>query len=144
MASVLRGDTLWADLNPVRGNLLHVDFQEVDLKQDVEANVPLILSGLAVGVRDGGVLGQPVHEVTVRALPDVLPDSVEIDVSELQAGDVLYLSDVVAPPGVTLLDDPGLVVASVTAASRVEEVEVEEAAEAEPQIVGRADDEESE
>jgi large subunit ribosomal protein L25 len=135
------------DTNPVRGSLIHVDFQQVDLAQEVEASVPLVLNGVAVGVRDGGVLGQPVHEVLVRALPDAIPDGIEVDVSALEAGGVLHLSDVTAPAGVVLLGDPELVVASVTAPSRVEiaEEEGEEVeAEAEPEIVGRAADEESE
>lgn len=136
------------DLAPVRGNVLHVDFQQVDLKQPIEANVPLVLTGIAVGVRDGGVLGQPVHDLTVRCLPDALPDSIEVDVSALEAGGVLHLSDVGAPAGVELLGDAEMVVASITAASRVE-VEGEEEGEAEggaePEIVGgRPDDAESE
>ena len=135
------------DLNPVRGSLIHVDFQQVDLAQEVEASVPLVLNGVAVGVRDGGVLGQPVHEIVVRALPDAIPDGIEVDVSALEAGGVLHLSDVTAPAGVELVGDPELVVASVTAPSRVEtgeeEEEVVEGA-AEPEIVGRVADDESE
>lgn len=132
------------DLNPVRGTLIHVDFQQVDLKQEVEASVPLVLTGLAIGVRDGGVLGQPLHEVTVRALPDRIPDSVEVDVSELEAGSVLHMSDIVPQAGVEILGDPESVVASVTAPSRVDEVEEEAAEEAEPEIVGRTGDDETE
>ncbi len=133
------------DLAPVRGNVLHVDFQQVDLKQQIEANVPLVLSGLAVGVRDGGVLGQPVHELTVRCLPDALPDSIEIDVAALEAGAVLHLSDVTAPSGVEILGDPEIVVASITAPSRAEvEGEEEGDAAAEPEIVGRPDADEAE
>ena len=134
------------DLNPVRGSLIHVDFQQVDLAQEVEASVPLVLNGVAVGVRDGGVLGQPVHEVLVRALPDAIPDGIEVDVSALEAGDVLRLSDVTAPAGVELVGDPELVVASVTAPSRVETAEEEEEVEggAEPEIVGRDAGDESE
>lgn len=135
------------DLAPVRGNVLHVDFQQVDLKQAIEANVPLVLVGIAVGVRDGGVLGQPQHEVTVRCLPDALPDSIEVDVTELQAGAVLHISDVVVPAGVELLAEPETVVASITAPSRAEvEGEGEDEAEggAEPEIVGGRPDAESE
>lgn len=133
------------DLNPVRGSLIHVDFQQVDLKQEVEASVPLVLDGIAVGVRDGGVLGQPVHEVLVRALPDAIPDGIVVDVSALEAGDVLHLSDVTPPSGVEIVGDPELVVASVTAASRVETGEEEEVeVEAEPEIVGRSAGDESE
>lgn len=133
------------DLAPVRGNVLHVDFQQVDLKKQIEANVPLVLSGIAVGVRDGGVLGQPVHELTVRCLPDALPDSIVVDVAELEAGAVLHLSDVTAPSGVEILGDPEIVVASITAPSRAE-VEGEEEGDtaAEPEIVGRPDADEAE
>ena len=124
------------DLAPVRGNVLHVDFKQVDLKQAIEANVPLVLVGIAAGVKDGGVLGQPVHEVSVRCLPDALPDNIEIDVSALQAGAVLHLSDLVAPAGVELLGDPETVVASITAASRAEVEGEEDEGGAEPEIVG--------
>ena len=134
----------WA-LAPVRGNVLHVDFQQVDLKQAIEANVPLVLSGIAVGVRDGGVLGQPVHELTVRCLPDALPDSIVVDVADLEAGAVLHLSDVTTPSGVEILGDPETVVASITAPSRAEvEGEEEGDAAAEPEIVGRPDADEAE
>jgi large subunit ribosomal protein L25 len=132
------------DLAPVRGNVLHVDFQQVDLKQAIEANVPLVLVGLPMGVRDGGVLGQPIHDVTVRCLPDALPDSIEVDVEALEAGAVLHLSDVAAPTGVEIIGDPETVVASITAASRAE-VEVEEGeGGAEPEIVGGRPDSDSE
>ena len=69
-------------LDPVRGDVLHVDFQEVDLTQEVEAPVQIVLVGSSVGVRDGGVLDQTLREVLVRALPDALPDHLELDVSE--------------------------------------------------------------
>lgn len=131
------------DLNPVRGNLIHVDFQQVDLKQEIESNVPLVLTGLAVGVRDGGVLGQPLHEIAIRSLPDQIPDGIEIDVQHLEAGSVLHLSDVVAPPGVTILGEPDTVVASVTAPSRAETGEEEEES-AEPEVVGRPASEDTE
>lgn len=124
------------DLAPVRGNVLHVDFKQVDLKQPIEANVPLVLVGIAAGVKDGGVLGQPVHEVSVRCLPDALPDSIEIDVAPLQAGAVLHLSDLVTPAGVEVLGDPETVVASITAASRAEVEGEEGEGGAEPEIVG--------
>lgn len=131
------------DLNPVRGTLIHVDFQQVDLKQEIESNVPLVLTGLAVGVRDGGVLGQPLHDIHIRCLPDQIPDSIEIDVQHLEAGSVLHLSDVVAPAGVTILGEPDTVVASVTAASRAETGEEGEET-AEPEVVGRPASEDTE
>lgn len=131
------------DLSPIRNELLHVDFQQVDLKVAVQASVPLVLVGQSVGVRDGGVLGQPVHEVTIEALPDAIPDSIEVDVTELEAGSVLHLSDLTAPAGVQIIGDGELVVASVTAPSAVGEVAAdgEETEVAEPEIVGGKSDE---
>ena len=84
-------------LDPVRGNVLHVDFQEVDLTVEVEAPVGLVLVGVPAGVREGGVLDQTVREIVVRALPDTLPDHLEIDVSELDIGSSTSVADITAP-----------------------------------------------
>ena len=102
-------------LHPVRGDVLHVDFQQVDLKVEIEASIPISLVGSSVGVRDGGVLDQPLREVVVSALPDSLPDHIEVDVSELQVGDSLTVADIQVPQGVTITSEPETVVASVLA-----------------------------
>ncbi len=102
-------------LHPVRGDVMHVDFQQVDLTQEIEAPVPVSLVGNSVGVRDGGVMDQPLREVLVSALPDDLPDHIEVDVSELSIGDSLTVADLVAPAGVTITGEPETVVASVVA-----------------------------
>jgi large subunit ribosomal protein L25 len=114
-------------LHPVRGDVMHVDFQQVDLTQEVEAPVQVVLVGSSVGVRDGGVLDQPLREVVVSALPDALPDHLDVDVSELAVGDSIGVGQIVAPAGVTIVTDPETTIASVVAPSSVvvEEVEVE-------------------
>jgi large subunit ribosomal protein L25 len=117
-------------LDPVRGEVLHVDFQEVDLTQEVEAPVQITLVGSSVGVRDGGVLDQPLREVVVRALPDTLPDHVDLDVTELAVGDSATVEAIVPPEGVVIVTEPETVVASVLAPTVVEEEEPEEAEEA--------------
>ncbi len=104
-------------LHPVHLGVLHVDFQQVDLTQEVEAPVQISLVGNAVGVIDGGVLDQPLREVVVSALPDSLPDHIEIDVSELAIGDSISVGDIVAREGVVIVTDPETVVASVVAPS---------------------------
>lgn len=109
-------------LHPVRGEVMHVDFQQVDLTQEIEAPIPVSLVGQSVGVRDGGVLDQPLREILVSALPDSLPDQIEVDVSELSIGDSLTVADVRVGEGVTITSDPETVVASVLAPT----VEVEE------------------
>jgi large subunit ribosomal protein L25 len=122
----------------VRGDVMHVDFQEVDLTQEIEAPIPLMLVGSAVGVREGGVLDQPLREVIVSALPDALPDHLEVDVSELNVGDSVSVGQIAPPAGVVIVTDPETTIASVVAPSAViVEEEVEE--EVEGEIVEGAD-----
>jgi large subunit ribosomal protein L25 len=133
------------DLHPVRGNVLHVDFQEVDLTVEVEAPVAVVLVGVPAGVKEGGVLDQTLREIVVRALPDTLPDHLEIDVSELDIGSSTSVADITAPPGVTLVTEPEIVVASVVAPSVEEVVEEpeegdEELLEGEEPVEGEDDD----
>lgn len=110
--------------HPVRRDLLHLDLHEVDLKQEIEASVPIELRGAPAGADEGGVIDQSHREVTVRALPTEVPSHLELDVSSLIIGGNLHVSDLVAPAGVTILDDPETSVVSLLAPR----VEVEEAA----------------
>lgn len=104
-------------LHPVHLGVLHVDFQQVDLTQVVEAPVQIVLVGTAAGVREGGVLDQPMREVVVSALPDSLPDHIEVDVSALAIGHSMTVADLVTQEGVTIVSDPDTVIASVVAPS---------------------------
>jgi large subunit ribosomal protein L25 len=109
--------------DPVRGFITHVDLQEVRLDRPIHATVPVHVVGEAAGAKEGGVLSQAVTEVTVEALPLEVPASVDFDVTSLHIGDSAHLSDVQLPEGVTLVDDPETVLASVTQPTRVEEPE---------------------
>ncbi len=122
-------------VDPVRGGVTHVDLQEVRLDQTIHASVTVQLVGAddAPGVREGGVLSQPLREVSVEALPLEVPEHLEADVSGMDLGATLRISDLRMPVGVTLLDDPEAVVATVTEPTKVVEPEPteEELAEAE-------------
>jgi large subunit ribosomal protein L25 len=120
-------------LDPLRGRITHFDLQEVRLDQPIQAQVTVELVGESPGVKQGGVLSQIVREVNVEALPLEVPDRLELDLGETEIGSTLRVSDLVAPEGVELLDDPETVLAAVAAPRRVvEEVEeVEEVAEGE-------------
>ena len=107
----------------VRGGITHIDLHEVRLDQPIHATVALHLVGEAAGSTEGGVLSQALNELNVEALPLEIPPAIELDVSALHVGDSLRVSDVTAPDGVTLLDDPDTTVASVTLPTRVEEPE---------------------
>jgi len=113
-------------VDKVRGGVVHVDLQEVPLDQTITASVSVHLVGGddAPGVREGGVLSQPLRELQVEALPLEVPEHIDLDVSRMATGDTLRIADVAVPEGVKLLDDPETVVATVTAPTR--EVVVEE------------------
>jgi large subunit ribosomal protein L25 len=120
----------------IRGTITHVDLQEVRLDQPIQSAVAVTLIGEAIGAKEGGVLSQVTTEVHVEALPLEVPQHLEADVSELHIGGSIRLGDLHIPDGVTLLDDPDTVLATVTMPTRevepeVEEVEGEEAAEGE-------------
>jgi large subunit ribosomal protein L25 len=110
-------------LHATRNRLLHVDFHEVRLDRPIHAQVVVELVGQAQGAIEGGVLQQPTREINVEALPMEIPDRITLDVSSLNIGDALRVSDIPAQDGVTLLDDAELVLASVTVPTRVEEPE---------------------
>ncbi|HET8607876.1 MAG TPA: 50S ribosomal protein L25 [Gaiellaceae bacterium] len=107
----------------VRGGITHVDLHEVRLDQPIQATVSLHLVGESAGTKAGGVLTQALNELSVEALPMEMPHAIELDVSEMEVGDSLRVGDVAAPAGATILDDPEVVVASVTLPTRVEEPE---------------------
>jgi large subunit ribosomal protein L25 len=113
--------------NPLKGTLVHVDFIRIRADQEIQADVPVHLVGDAEGVSRGGVLEQLVHAVTVEAKPGDVPPSLEIEISALEIGDSVRVSDLVVPAGVTIRNDPGDLVAHISA-PRVAEEEVAEAA----------------
>src|SRR5436853_5899707 len=107
-------------LDKVRGGVIHVDLHEVRLDRPITASVSVHLVGgdEAPGVREGGVLSQPLREIQVEALPLEMPEHIDLDVSHMETGDTLRIADIAVPEGTTLLDDPETVVATVTAPTR--------------------------
>ncbi|MDO8185932.1 50S ribosomal protein L25 [Conexibacter sp. JD483] len=93
--------------HPVTGDMLHVDMLRVDLKKKIHATVvvELVNADDAPGIRGGGVLEQVTREINIEALPNEIPDLIELDVSNVEVGDTVYLSALKAPEGVELLDD---------------------------------------
>jgi large subunit ribosomal protein L25 len=121
--------------HPVSGSYLHVDFFQVDLTQTITVSVPIHLVGKARGVEFGGILDHPLRELEVECLPRAIPESIEVDVSGLEVGDSIHVSDLRLPEGVEVMTDPELPVASVVLPAAEEEatptetvVEGEEAA----------------
>ena len=145
----LGGDTTPAVLkdaqhHPVRGTTLHVDFLRVRLDVAIHSVVALELLGgeEAPGTKEGGVLEHVTREVNIEALPTDIPERLELDVSQMDVNDTLFLSAVTAPPGVTILDDPEeTVVATLTPPKLQAELEaLEEELEAETAVVGEGEE----
>lgn len=116
--------------------VIHVDFARVSLDEKVEVTVSLELKGTPKGEADGGVLQQVLSELEIECLVTEIPEVIRHNISEMALDDVLHVRDLHLPPGVKVLQDEDLIVATVR------EV-VEEAAapaaegEAEPEVIGR-------
>jgi large subunit ribosomal protein L25 len=117
--------------HPVRGHALHLDLLRVRMDETIHTTVTLHLVGAdaAPGVVAGGVLSQGVVELNIEALPGDIPDEgIDFDVSGLEINDTVTLSAMTPPAGVTLLDDPDTVFATVTPPTQEpveEEIETE-------------------
>jgi large subunit ribosomal protein L25 len=125
-------------LHPVRGNLEHIDLQEVKLDEEIQAEVAIELEGAegAPGVKEGGVLEHVTREITVEALPTEIPERIVADVSEMEINDTLQLSALTIPGSVKLVaDDPEEVTIATLSPPRVEE-EPEPEVEEEAELVG--------
>jgi large subunit ribosomal protein L25 len=108
----------------ITGRLAHIDLQEVRLDQPIQAQVVIELVGEAQGSIEGGVLSQVTREINIEALPLEVPERIELDVSPMQMGDTLRLSDVAVQEGVRFLDDPEeTVIATVTVPTQIVEPE---------------------
>ncbi|MFZ2780560.1 MAG: 50S ribosomal protein L25 [Rectinemataceae bacterium] len=112
----------------VTQQILHIDFLEVVKGKLLHARVHLHLVGIPAGVREGGVLENPAHEIEVECDPSVLPEKIDVDVTELQVNGVIHVRDLSIAAGVKVLSSPELVVAMVKFARAEEVAEPEVAA----------------
>jgi len=111
--------------HPVSGHLIHIDFYEVDMKRKIKVMVPVVTTGKSVGVEEGGMLNIVRRELEVFCLPGDIPESFEIDISELTIGDSIHLEDVPLGENVEVATDVNYTVVTVLS-PKVEEEEVEE------------------
>ena len=121
--------------HPVRGEAVHVDLLRVRMDVAIHATVPIEFHGSedAPGVSEGGIFNQELREVNIEALPGDIPDSIVHDVSGLVMNETVTLDVLTAPAGVTLLDDPETVIATITPPTLEP---VEEEIETETELVG--------
>ena len=135
-------------LDRVKSNVIHVDLQEIRLDETIETTVAIRFEGEAKGVKAGGMLDESTREVTVKGLVTAIPEHLVVDVSELDMNETLQVADLVVPEGIEIMADPDEVLCSVLPPRKVEveegvegEEAVEAVAAAEPEIVGKKEEE---
>jgi len=131
-------------IDPVTGDLLHTDFQEVLLTEKIRVKVKVITTGTPKGVKEqGGILQHGLREIEIEALPDRIPGHIEVDVSSLSVGQSIHVSDLKLEEGIRVLTEPEEVIATVTAPV-VEEVAPQAPEITEPEVIKKGKKEETE
>lgn len=113
--------------HPIRGSLIHVDFVVIDRSSKITAAVPVHVVGESAGVKAGGQLDQHLHEISIEALPGEVPPSIEIDITALEIGQSVRISDLAVVEGVEILTGADeLVLAIIETLELKTDIEVEE------------------
>ncbi len=112
---------------PVSGSLLHVDFYEVAMDQKIKISIPVVTTGQAIGVEEGGVLQLVRHEVEIFCYPNNIPESLEVDVADMGIGDSKHMDEVSIDDSFELVDETNFTIVTVLSPkAEEEEVVVEE------------------
>lgn len=138
-------------IDPVTSQVVHLDFQRIQLDETIRVKVRVEIEGVPLGVKnEGGILDFVTRELEVECLPTAIPQGISVSVADLQIGDHVEASSLELPKGVTYVGAPETVIVSVKhprveAEPAVEEAEVEVADEsAEPEIIQKGKKEEAE
>lgn len=123
--------------HPYKPELIHVDFYVITEGQTLELEIPIHLNGVPEGVREsGGVLEQIVHELPVACVPAKIPESIEIDVTELGMNEAIHVSDVDLGPDVEILMEPAQTICTVVSPKVLVVETEEEEEELEVELIG--------
>jgi large subunit ribosomal protein L25 len=124
--------------DPVKGDIIHVDFNEISLTKVIKVNVPVVSKGEPVGVKqEGGSFEHLLWEIEVECLPTDIPKNIEVDVSQLKMGDAIHIKDITFPSNIKVLSSPDTIVFSVTEPLKEEVAEpaVEGEEKQEPEVI---------
>lgn len=121
--------------DPLKNEITHADFQVVNMSEAIEVEVSIHLTGEAIGVKNGGVLQQPLYALTVKAKPKAIPQTIEADISNLDVNEVLTIADLPAGGDYSFNHESDEVVASILPPQQQEaaEIDEEESADAQPE-----------
>jgi large subunit ribosomal protein L25 len=129
--------------HPYKKEILHVDFQELVAGEKVTVQVPIVFVGASIGVKEGGIIDQIMHEFSIRVDPMAIPNHISVDVTPLSIGHSLHVSDITVPEGVEVLNDEDATVCTCAAPKEEKAAEpVEGAVIAEPEVLSKGKKEE--
>jgi len=112
--------------NMIMGQITHIDFYEVERGKVLKTRIPVVLTGASAGVKEGGMLEQHLHEIDIECLPKDIPAKIEIDITELQLGESIHVSDLKMADEVKILNFSEQSIVGVTTVKAEEEVETED------------------
>jgi large subunit ribosomal protein L25 len=129
-------------MDPITRRMTHIDFVRVVMDEVVRVTIPVHVTGTAIGVKQGGLLDFQVRDLHVECLPGAIPDSIDVDISNLDVHEYIRIADLKLPDGVKVLDDPDRVAVGVTVPrAEVVEAPVEVVEEgvvpAEPEVIAK-------
>lgn len=124
-------------LDPVKGNLLHLDLLRIDMKAKLTVKVPIETVGLPVGVKvGGGLMDVVLREIEIECLPSDIPEHIPVDVSHLDLNQALRVSEIKVAGNIQILTDPDVVLVTVSPIkAEAEVVEAAPAEAAEPEVI---------
>ena len=154
LQSIIRHGTRVVDLKTARGletaliqeiqwdhlgkEVLHVDFRRTSKDERIVVPVTIELRGIAPGVTAGGILDQPLHNIEIECLAISMPESIRVNIGELQIDGAIHVKELKLPEGVKAMADPDAVVVHISAPlAAPEPAAAAPAGPAEPEIVGR-------
>jgi large subunit ribosomal protein L25 len=112
----------------LKDRVIHVDLHKINLKETVKVKVPVSITTVAKGIKEGGIQDLVRHEIEIECLPGQIPEHIEVDVSDLGVGESLHISDLVLPANLKVLDDPCITIVNIL--GKAKDAEVEEVVEA--------------
>ncbi len=128
--------------DPITDKMIHVDLQGITVGQAIEVQVPILLTGQAIGIKEGGRLQQVIHKLDVECLPKDIPEQLEVDITNLKIGDNLLVKDL-SYDNIKILTEEDAVIVTILAPKGTEEEEAEAEelgaeAPAEPEVISKS------
>jgi large subunit ribosomal protein L25 len=131
--------------DPITDRIIHFDLLGISLDQEIELEVPVLITGQAKGVKDGGIIQHTMHKLAIASLPTNIPEHITIDVTNLGVGDSIHVSDL-KYENIRFLQNEDVIIVAVVIPRTVQEPTAADGTEApaEPEVIGKGKEAEEE